>query len=51
MRDVDVLAAKVATHFCEDPAQFNIEECVQLFATFCSRIRTASKVKPRFYTY
>ncbi|XP_022700841.1 FH2 domain-containing protein 1-like isoform X2 [Varroa jacobsoni] len=43
MRDVDVLAAKVATHFCEDPAQFNIEECVQLFATFCSRIRTASK--------
>ncbi|XP_078601620.1 uncharacterized protein LOC144876335 isoform X2 [Branchiostoma floridae x Branchiostoma japonicum] len=37
------LARKLAVHFCEDPNSFQLEECLQIFKTFCERVKTAHK--------
>ncbi|CAH1267428.1 INF2 [Branchiostoma lanceolatum] len=37
------LARKLAVHFCEDPNCFQLEECLQIFKTFCERVKTAHK--------
>lgn len=43
MKELETTRLQLAEFFCEDPAQFKIEECFKTFYTFCEKFRTAAK--------
>jgi hypothetical protein len=45
VQDVKDAAARLASHFCEDPKKFQLEECFKLFADFFHRAEEVHKVR------
>ena len=47
VQNVKDASARLARHFCEDPAKFQLEECLKLFADFFRRTDEVHKVRKR----
>jgi hypothetical protein len=47
IQNVKDASARLAHHFCEDPAKFQLEECLKLFADFFRRTDEVHKVRKR----
>lgn len=43
MKELEATRVQLAEFFCEDPAQFKIEECFKTFYQFCEKFKTAVK--------
>ena len=44
LQDVEQLGAQMAQRFCEDKTKFKIEECLDIYKTFCENIHKCQKV-------
>jgi hypothetical protein len=45
VQNVKDAAARLASHFCEDPKNFQLEDCFKLFADFFRRAEEVHKVR------
>ncbi|KAI2656354.1 FH2 domain-containing protein 1 [Labeo rohita] len=46
-KNLSAVSDLVAEYFCEDPAQFKLEECCSIFHSFCDKFKRAVQVKRR----
>lgn len=44
VKSVDDTCARMAATFCEDPAKFKLEDCLETFRLFCDQILKCQQV-------